>query len=68
MAALFRAGEPWEEAAGTRAYEVMLDCFEAGLLLRVTGDIIALPPPLIVEQHHNDRMVSGLVDALAQVP
>ena len=36
-----RAGAP-----GTRAYDVFLECFNSGLLIRVTGDIIALSPPL----------------------
>jgi beta-alanine--pyruvate transaminase len=43
--------------AGSRAYEVRLDCFDAGLLIRVTVDITALSPPLIVEQHHINAMV-----------
>lgn len=36
-------------AIGARAYDVFVDCFERGLLIRVTGDIIALSPPLIAE-------------------
>ena len=47
-----RAGKP-----GARAYDVFVDCFENGLLIRVTGDIIALSPPLIVEKTHIDQMV-----------
>jgi len=47
-----RAGKP-----GARAYDVFVDCFESGLLIRVTGDIIALSPPLIVEKSHIDQMV-----------
>ena len=39
-----RAGAP-----GARAYEVFVKAFEAGVLIRVTGDIIALSPPLIVQ-------------------
>ena len=42
---------------GGRAYDVFVDCFENGLLIRVTGDIIALSPPLIVEKTHIDQMV-----------
>ena len=51
-------------APGARAYEVFVDCFERGLLIRVTGDIIALSPPLIVEPDHIDAMVSILAGAL----
>jgi beta-alanine--pyruvate transaminase len=46
-----RAGQP-----GRRAYEVFVRAFEAGVLIRVTGDIIALSPPLIVEKAHIDRI------------
>ncbi|MBL4600905.1 MAG: aspartate aminotransferase family protein [Rhizobiaceae bacterium] len=45
---------------GSRAYDVFTACFEAGLLIRVTGDIIALSPPLIVEHQHIDQMVETL--------
>ena len=41
--------QPREGAPGTRAYEVFVECLKRGLLIRVTGDIIALSPPLIVE-------------------
>ena len=57
-----RAGAP-----GKRAYEAFLKCFEAGLLVRTTGDIIALSPPLIIEKSHVDQMVSMLRDALKAV-
>lgn len=51
-------------AVGARAYDIFVDCFEKGLLIRVTGDIIALSPPLIVEPGQIDDMVSVLGDAL----
>ncbi len=51
-------------APGARAYDVFTDCFEKGLLIRVTGDIIALSPPLIAEAEHIDTMASMLGDAL----
>jgi len=41
---------------GARAFEVYLKCFERGLLVRQTGDILALSPPLIVERSHIDQM------------
>ena len=47
---------------------VLQGCFEAGLLVRVTGDIIALSPPLIVEHGQIDQMVQVLRDVLAAVP
>ncbi len=54
-------------APGTRAYDVFLECFQRGLLIRTTGDIIALSPPLIVERTHIDTMISVLSDALERV-
>ncbi|MBY5916558.1 aspartate aminotransferase family protein [Rhizobium leguminosarum bv. viciae] len=55
---------PRDGAPGTRAYEIFVDCFNKGLLIRVTGDIIALSPPLIIEKTQIDRIVSTLGDAL----
>lgn len=54
-----RAGAP-----GNRAYDVFVDCLSKGVLIRITGDIIALSPPLIVEAGQIDEMVSILGDAL----
>jgi beta-alanine--pyruvate transaminase len=48
--------EPRAGAPGKRAYEVFVKAFEAGLLIRVTGDTIALSPPLIVERGQIDRI------------
>lgn len=39
-----REGKP-----GARAYEAFVKCFERGVLVRATGDILAISPPLIVE-------------------
>jgi len=52
---------------GARGFEVFLKCFEDGVLVRQTGDIIALAPALIVEDAEIDRMVSSLRKALAAV-
>jgi beta-alanine--pyruvate transaminase len=49
------AGEPTK-----RAFSAFIKAFEAGLLIRTTGDIIALSPPLIVEKHHIDTIVETL--------
>ena len=50
--------------ATDRAVRVFQRCFDAGLLIRTTGDIIALSPPLIVETAHVDRIVETLTDAI----
>ena len=54
-----RDGEP-----GGRAHDVFVDCFERGLLVRVTGDIVALSPPLIIEERQIAEIVSVLGAAL----
>ena len=53
------AGEP-----GKRAYSVFLDCWEHGLLVRTTGDIVALSPPLIVERGQIEQIVATIGAAL----
>jgi len=58
---------PRPDAAGARAYEAFVDCFNRGLLIRVTGDMIALSPPLIVERSHIDTIVAQLRDALSRL-
>nr|WP_264817034.1 aspartate aminotransferase family protein [Asaia krungthepensis] len=40
----------------TRAYEVFERAFNEGLLLRYTGDILAISPPLIIEKNEIDRI------------
>ena len=54
-------------AVGARAYDVFVACYQAGLLVRVTGDIIARSPPLIAERHHVDEIVGVLGDVLKSV-
>jgi len=50
--------------AGKRAFNVFLDCWQKGLLVRTTGDTVALSPPLIVESQHIDQIVGTLADAI----
>ncbi len=52
-------GEP-----AKRAFNVFLDCWEKGLLIRTTGDTIALSPPLIIERSHIDQIFDTLRGAL----
>ena len=53
------AGEPTK-----RAFSAFLKAFEKGLLIRTTGDIIALSPPLIVEKSHLDQLFDTLRSVL----
>ncbi|MDH4114563.1 MAG: aspartate aminotransferase family protein [Burkholderiaceae bacterium] len=59
--------EPRAGAPGKRAYEAFVKCFEAGVLVRTTGDIFALSPPLIIEKAHVDQIVTTLRDVLKTV-
>ncbi|ANM05403.1 aspartate aminotransferase family protein [Rhizobium phaseoli] len=43
-----------------RAFTAFLKAYESGLLIRTTGDIIALSPPLIIERHHIDELFGKL--------
>jgi beta-alanine--pyruvate transaminase len=49
------AGKP-----GARAFDVYVKCFERGLLVRQTADILALSPPLIIESKHIDQIFETL--------
>lgn len=57
--------EPRPGQPGERGQEVYHACFDRGLLVRVTGDIVALSPALIVEPGQIDEMVSLLREVLA---
>jgi beta-alanine--pyruvate transaminase len=54
-------------AVGARAYDVFVDCFERGLLIRITGDIIALSPPLVVTDDEVDEIFGILSDSLRRI-
>lgn len=57
--------EPRAGAPGSRAYDAFTRAFHEGnLLTRVTGDVMALSPPLIVEKAHIDRIFDTLADTL----
>ena len=57
-----RAGAP-----GTRGFDVFVDCFNRGALIRVTGDIIALSPPLIIDERQIDELVGTVAAAIKAV-
>lgn len=52
---------------GARAYDAFVKAFEQGVLIRVTGDIIALSPPLIVDDNHVDEIVTTLSRVLRSI-
>jgi beta-alanine--pyruvate transaminase len=49
------AGEPTK-----RAFTAFVQAFEKGLLIRTTGDIIALSPPLIIQKSEIDQLFDTL--------
>jgi beta-alanine--pyruvate transaminase len=59
--------EPRKGAPGARAFEVFLKCFEDGVMVRSTGDTLALSPPLIVEKPEIDRMFESVRKTIEQV-
>ncbi len=52
-------GEPTK-----RAFSIFLDLYEKGLLVRTTGDTVALSPPLIIERAQIDQIVDLLRGAI----
>ena len=51
---------PRKEAAGMRGFSAFLKAFEAGLLIRMTGDTLALSPPLIIASDEIGKLVEIL--------
>ena len=49
---------------GKRAFDIFLDCYQHGVLVRNAGDVLVLAPALIVEREHIETMVSVLADAI----
>ena len=49
---------------GKRAYDIFLDCFERGVLLRMAGDNLVLSPPYIIETSHIDQLVTTIADSI----
>ena len=57
-----RAGAP-----GARAAEVFQKCFDSGLMVRYTGDILAFSPPLIIEEAQIARIFDTVRTVLQEV-
>jgi beta-alanine--pyruvate transaminase len=56
--------EPRPGKPGARAFDVFLKCFERGVMVRVTGDTVALSPPLIIEENQIAQIVDTLAGAI----
>ncbi|MCG8491301.1 MAG: aminotransferase class III-fold pyridoxal phosphate-dependent enzyme, partial [Sneathiellales bacterium] len=59
--------EPIEGKPTARAFEAFLKCYEKGVLIRTTGDIIALSPPLIIEKGHIDQIFDTIRTVLGEI-
>jgi beta-alanine--pyruvate transaminase len=57
-----REGEP-----GARAFEVFQRCYDRGVLIRATGDTIALSPPFIITPSQIDHLFDVIGDVLGEV-
>ncbi|NHF72218.1 aspartate aminotransferase family protein [Paracoccus xiamenensis] len=55
---------PIDGQPGKRGFDAFLEAYDAGILIRVTGDIIALSPPLIVSEAQIDELVGKLAEVL----
>ncbi|SHH05836.1 aspartate aminotransferase family protein [Pollutimonas bauzanensis] len=56
---------PRDGAPGARAAEVFRKCFDQGIMLRYTGDILAISPPLIIEESQIEE-IFGKIGAVLQ--
>jgi beta-alanine--pyruvate transaminase len=56
--------EPIPGEPTRRAFGVFLDCWQQGVLVRTTGDTVALSPPLIIDEAQIDRLVGTVADAI----
>jgi beta-alanine--pyruvate transaminase len=56
--------EPIAGQPAKRAFSAFVRAFEKGILIRVTGDIIALSPPLIISKDEIDELIGTLADVL----
>ncbi len=59
--------EPRAGAPSKRAHDVFVEAFTSGALIRYTGDILALSPPLITGKDHIDQLAAILKSALKAV-
>ena len=58
--------EPRPGRPTARAYDVFVRCYEKGVLVRTTGDIVALSPPLVIERGQIDELCETIGGALKE--
>jgi len=57
--------EPRVGAPGQRGYEVFLECWQQGVMVRATGDTLAVSPPLIINAQQIEQIFSVIGSAVA---
>ncbi|MBP6019878.1 MAG: aspartate aminotransferase family protein [Burkholderiaceae bacterium] len=58
---------PRPGAPGARAAEAFGKCFDQGVLVRYTGDILAISPPLIIDNAQIDQIFSTIAQVLKTI-
>jgi beta-alanine--pyruvate transaminase len=58
---------PNAAGVGKRGMQLFHKCFDNGVLVRATGDIIALSPPLILQKSHIDEIVGRISELIETV-
>ena len=59
--------EPIDGAPTKRAFQAFLDAYDSGFMIRTTGDIIAMSPPLIISEAEIDELIGGLRKVLQRL-
>ena len=59
--------ESRDGAPGTRGYDIFVKCFQKGVLVRYTGDILAFSPPLIATEAQIEEIFATVKSVLHEV-
>lgn len=59
--------ESRQDHPGELGYEVFAKCFEKGVVIRYSGDILAFSPPLIIEKNQIDQLFETLGSVLREI-
>jgi len=60
--------EPLPGKPTARAFEAFVRAYDKGVLIRTTGDTIAMSPPFIIEKAQIDRLFETVSDILKTLP
>lgn len=58
---------PRKDAPGARAAEAFHKCFDSGLMVRYTGDTLAVSPPLVIEEAQIDQIFQSIGNVLKEI-